>query len=411
MPCLTTVPSRHDFGAVHAGLQELVDRGVLAGASHAVLSGQELVDVGYAGWADLEARIALREDHLFRAFSNSKLITSIAVLQLWEQGHFALDDPVERFIPQLGQRRVIQPGARRIDDTEPARGPITVRHLLTHTAGLSYGLFDPGTVIFDAYNKARVMHPQHTLAQMMDALEPLPLAFHPGSSWEYSVATDVLARLVEIVTGRRFGEALQRQVLDPLGMADTGFVVPESQQHRLTGYYLGADPADPMKPGLTRVDATQPFPGAYLRPLPRQSGGGGLVSSLPDMVRLMRCLLPGGPALLKPETLASMMSDQLPPGLTLRFPESGPLFGRSHALAGGLIRTPGPLDAPGAAGEFYWGGVAGTLWWIHPRSATSGLLMIQRVMGYSHPVGPAFKRSVYEALGIVADRTPPAPRG
>lgn len=387
-----------DFRPLRAVLQQHVDAGVVAGTTHAVLAGQELVDIGCTGCADLEARVPMREDHLFRIFSNTKLITSIAAMRLFERGEIGLDDPVERFIPALGARRVLRPGATRIDDTEPARGPITIRQLMTHTAGLSYGLFDPGSPIFAAYQKRKVMNPQATLAQMMDLLAELPLTFHPGTDWEYSVATDVLARVVEVVTGRSFGEALQQLVLQPLGMHDTGFVIPGDQQHRLVGYYLGADPADPMKPGLTRVDATQPYPGAYLRPVPRQAGGGGLVSSLPDLIRLMRSLLPGGEALLRPPTLELMWSDQLPPQLTQQFPDTGPLPGRSHTLASGLIRTPGPLDAPGAAGERYWGGIAGTQWWIHPRTGTAGLLMMQRVLGYAHPLCIRFKRSVYDAV-------------
>ena len=273
-----------------------------------------------------------------------------------------------------------------------------MQHLLTHTAGLSYGLFDPGSVLFKAYQQRKVLNPMSTLAQMMDALGELPLAFHPGTAWEYSVATDVLSRLVEVVTGTSFFEALQRRILGPLGMTDTGFFVAEDQQHRLAGYYLGADLADPMKPGLTRVDATQPYPGAYLRPMPRQAGGGGLVSSLPDMIKLMRALLPGGPALLQPETLLQMRTDQLAAGLCVQFPDTGPQPGRGFGLAGGVIRTPGPLDAPGAAGEHYWGGIAGTQWWWHPRSHSAGLLMLQRVLGFSHPVGVEFKRQVYAAL-------------
>ena len=395
---LSAVSSRFDFSGVHAAVRRHIDAGVIAGASHAVLVGQDLVDVGVQGHAVIEDGTALRSDHLFRIFSNTKLVTSIAVMQLWEQGRLGLDDPIEQYLPALGARQVLRPGATRADDTEPARRPITVRHLLSHSSGLSYGLFDPGTVLFKAYGERKPLHPGQTLAQMMDALAPLPLAFHPGDDWQYSVATDVLGRLVEVISGRSFGDHLQQHLFGPLGLQDTAFAVMPEQQHRLAGYYLGADLLQPMRPGLTRVDRTQPYPGAYQHPVTRQSGGGGLVSSLPDMVTLVRSLLPGGPALLKPETLALLRQDQLPAHVQQVFPNIGVLHGRGHGLGGGVIRRTSPLDHPAAAGEFYWGGVAGTQWFVHPGLNLAGVLMLQRVMGFTHPVGGDFKRSVYQAV-------------
>ncbi len=398
MPALTTTASRFDFSGVHAAIGRHIDAGLIAGASHAVLVGQDLVDVGVQGRAVIEDDTPLRQDHLFRVFSNTKLVTSIAVMQLWEQGRLGLDDPIERYLPALGARQVLRPGATDAADTEPARRSITVRHLLCHSAGLSYGFFDPGSVLGKAYGERKVLHPATPLSQMIEALAPLPLAYHPGEGWEYSVATDVLGHLVEVVSGQAFGTCLQQQVFDPLGLKDTGFVVAPDQQHRLAGYYLGADLMQPFAPGLTRVDATQPYPGAYLRPMARQSGGGGLVSSLADMLALMRSLLPGGPALLKPDTIALLRQDQLPPQVQQSFPVIGALAGRGHGLGGGVIRSPGPLDAAVAAGEFYWGGVAGTQWFIHPGLNLAGVLMLQRVMGFSHPVGSDFKRAVYQAV-------------
>ena len=186
-----------DFSAVHTAMRRYVDRDILAGVSHAVLRGRDLVDVGCTGWSDREQGVALGVDHLFRVFSNTKLVTSCAALLLFEEGRFGLDDPIERYIPQLANRRVLRPGATTLTDTEPARGPITIRHLMSHSSGLSYGLLDPGTMIYRAYHERKVRNPATTLSAMMDILAGLPLVFHPGASWEYSVATDVLARLVE----------------------------------------------------------------------------------------------------------------------------------------------------------------------------------------------------------------------
>jgi CubicO group peptidase (beta-lactamase class C family) len=360
-----------------------------------VLVGRDLVDVSCIGWADREARIPLRVDHIFRIFSITKLITSCAALLLFEDGRFRLDDPVERFIPQLAQRRVLWPGATSLDQTEPAAGPITIRHLMSHSAGLSYGLLDPDTLIFKAYIERKVNNPATTLAEMIDVLAVLPLTYHPGTSWEYSVATDVLARLVEVVSGQRFDAFIQSRILGPLGMVDTGFVV--SDRDRLVAFYAGADPADPMKPGLTRADAL-PYPDAYLRPVPRLSGGGGLVSTLPDLVALMRSLLPGGRTLLKPDTIAQMMTNQLPAGVWIRFPAFGEIRGRGYGLAGALILEPSAFDHPDARGELYWGGRAGTQWWISPATKTAGLVMAQREMGFAHPFAVEFKRLAYEAV-------------
>ena len=200
----------YDFGAAHAAMRRLVDGNILSGVSSAVLVGRDLVDVNCVGWADKEAQVPLRSDHLFRVFSNTKLITSCAALLLFEEGRFQLDDPVEKFIPQLGNRRVLRPGATSLDDTEPARGSITIRQLLSHSSGLSYGLFDPGSVMFKAYQARRVLNPTKTLADMIDALAELPLVYHPGSSWEYSVATDVVGRLVEVISGQPFDKFIRR---------------------------------------------------------------------------------------------------------------------------------------------------------------------------------------------------------
>jgi CubicO group peptidase (beta-lactamase class C family) len=387
----------YDFAPAHAAMQRYVDGDVLAGISSAVLVGRDLVDVHCAGWADREAKIPLRADHIFRVFSNTKLITSCAALLLFEDGRLGLDDPIEKFIPQFANRKVLRPGATSLDETEPAARSITLRHLLSHSAGLSYGLFDPGTPIFKAYNERKMLNPATPLADMIEQLADLPLLYQPGTSFEYSVATDVVARLVEIVSGQPFDQFIQARILGPLGMVDTGFVVPEKDRDRLVAYYAGADIMAPMKPGLTRIDDA-PYPGAYLRPVPRFNGGGGLVSTMPDMVALIRSLLPDGPTLLKPETIALMMTNQLADGVSIRFAMTGDQIGKGYGLAGGLILQPSPIDHPDSAGELYWGGVAGTQWWISPKKNIAGVMMAQRQMSFIHPFAFEFKRQAYEAV-------------
>lgn len=386
------------FQPLHAALQAQVQRGFLPGVSTALLRGREVVDRFVCGHADIEASTPLREDHLFRVFSNTKLVTSCAVLLLVEQGLLTLDDPIERYLPELGQRQVLRPGATDLGDVEPARQPITVRHLMTHTAGLSYGLFNPGALLNDAYRQARVHRPTLSNAQLVSELAALPLAFHPGEQWEYSLATDVLGRLIEVTSGETLGRFFSRRIFEPLDMADTAFVLNGEQDRRLATLYAGADRADPTVPGLQRLDDV-PYPGAYRTPGMREAGGGGLISSLADTVRLLQALMPGGPTLLKAETLADMARNHLAPGLCVRFPDAPVNPGRVFGLGSAVLAQPGPLDPPGAAGEVNWGGMAGTLWWINPRLGIAGVLMTQRYLGFGDPYAVEFKRLAYQALG------------
>lgn len=275
------------------------------------------------------------------------------MLALVEDGRIGLDDPIGTHIPELASLQVLRPGATRLDNTEPARRPITVRHLLSHSAGLSYGLLDPGTLMYRAYTERRVLGDGRSLAELV-------------------------------------------RILDPLGMQDTSFVIPESERSRLAALYVGVDLLDPTQPGLRRMDDT-PYPGAYMKPMPRQSGGGGLVSSLGDMTALMRALVPGGPTLLRPETLEAMRVDQLADGVCVGFPMTGPVRGKGHGLAGAVTRSPSPLDPPGSTGAMQWGGMAGTHWWISPDQGLAAVLMTQRYMGFWNPYWFEFMKRVCAA--------------
>jgi CubicO group peptidase (beta-lactamase class C family) len=250
MDKMEVIPSDYNFGAMHAAMQRYVDTDILPSVSSAVLVGRDLVDVNCAGWAKKEEKIPLGVDHIFRVYSNTKLVTACAALLLFEEGRFQLDDPIERFIPQLSNRQVLRRNARTLRDVEPARGSITIRHLLSHSSGLSYGLLDPGTMIFKAYTERKVLDQSATLADMMDRLADLPLVFHPGAGWEYSVASDVMARCIEVVSGQAFDAFIQSRILDPLGMVDTGFAVPATKRHRFAALHAGASLIDPMRPGL-----------------------------------------------------------------------------------------------------------------------------------------------------------------
>lgn len=391
--------THHDFSALHAAMRAQVDQQFLPGVSTALMHGREMVDRFCYGFADREAGTALREDHIFRVFSNTKLVTSCAVMLLLEDARIKLDDPIEAYIPELGGLQVLRPGATRIDDTEPARSPITIRHLMTHTSGLSYGIFDPGTLHFAAYNQRGVANRTQPLADMMTVLAGLPLSFQPGTQWEYSVATDVLGRLVEIVCGTSFGEVLQSRIFGPLGMGDTDFWVPEAKRERLCALYVGVDLTNPTRPGLLRAD-DKPYPGAYTSKLPRESGGGGLVSTLGDTVRLLQSLIPGGTTLLKAETLELMWRSQLPAGLCVQFPNVPRMQGRGFALGSSVATGPVPGNPAEALGEVGWGGLAGTIWWINPRIGIAAVLMTQRWFGFGNPYAIEFKQQAYRAMGF-----------
>ncbi|WP_088278396.1 serine hydrolase [Ideonella sp. A 288] len=372
----------------------LVDGDLLPGVSFAVMRGREVVDSGCVGWADREQRVPLREDHIFRAFSNTKLVTACAALLLMEEGHFGLDDPIAQWIPALGAMRVLRPGAQSLDDTEPAASAITLRHLFTHSAGFTTGVFDPGTLLYDAYHARGVRSPEVSLAATMDVLGTLPLAFHPGTAWEYSNATDVLARLVEVISGQRFGDFLQQRVFGPLGMVDTGFVLQPAQRERFTALYGAADAANPMGRGLARLGDV-PYAGAWQREFARQSGSGGLFTTQADWLALLRGLLPGGLTLLKPETVALMHRNHLAPGLHVRFSVGGSVPSMGHGLAGAVTLEPSALGGDDAVGEMQWGGLAGTHWWVAPRAGLAGVLMTHRMMAFWHPFWFAFKRRVH----------------
>lgn len=384
------------FAAAHDVLHGEVNADRLVGVSCATLRHGVEIDSFCTGLADREAGVPMRPDTIHRAFSNTKLFTTVLVLKLAEQGHWQLDDALKRWIPGFGAVRVLRAGATSLDDTEPLQSDITIRQLITHTSGLAHGVFDPEGLLYKAYHATGVRGYQTTLAEQMDLLVGLPLNSQPGTQWEYALGIDVLARLCEITTGLSFDAALQQHILGPLGLADTGFVLRPDQVPRLAALYKG-DLLDPMKPGLERLDAT-PWPEAYLKPVPRQSGAGGLVSTQADMLKLLAQLLPGQPsALLQPATLAAMFTDQLRESQCVGFPVPGPIPSLGFGLGGAVVRRPSSLEPPAAVGELQWGGLAGTHWFIHPASGLAGVVMCQRHFGFWHPFWFAYKRAMYAA--------------
>lgn len=385
-----------DFDRVDAALQEEVERQRFAGFNYAVIHRGEVVARRCVGWADVERREPMRLDHLFRIFSCTKLVTSCAALQLWEQGRFAFDDPIGKYIPALADLKVLPSPDAPVDAARPARSPVLVRHLLTHTAGLTYGFLSPETPVARAYVEAGTGSPATTLAQQMEALGTLPLLFEPGSAWHYSVATDVVGRLVEVLSGQPLDAYFERHVFGPLGMHDTAFHVRDGQQDRLATHYVG-DVNDPDKPGLASAEHL-PYEGAFRRPAPRLNPGGGLVSSLGDYTRLVQALANGGAPLLKPATMAFVTQSQIPAAMTLGFPGQPVLQGRGHSFAASVFRERTSQDPAAEPGDVQWSGMSATRWMFAPRDRFGLVLMTQRYLGSGLPYWPRFKQAVRESL-------------
>lgn len=386
------------FDRVRQTLHRLVDAEVLPGASLAVLRDGQTLFRCCVGWSDRERQRPLREDHIFRVFSNTKLITACAALLLVEEGRLDLDAPIARWLPMLADLPVLRPDARDLSETEAQREPIRVHHLLTHTAGFSNSHLRPGTLIGDAYSSHGILlDPNQTLEHLVEGLSGLPLMFQPGRCWEYSVCSDVLARLIEIVSGQRFDRFLQQRIFGPLGMRDTGFSVPEREQARLVAFYRGRYPQQPLRGGLERCDEV-PFPGAFLRPQALTSGGGGLVSTLDDMCALMQALLSPRAGWLQPDSIQSMLRNRLSPDMAIQFPGSGAVAGRGFGYAGAVTHTRTFMDPPGSEGEVQWGGIAGTHWWLSPATGTAVVIMTQRFMSFWHLFAFQLRRDIYAAL-------------
>jgi CubicO group peptidase (beta-lactamase class C family) len=386
-----------DFSGAHAILQSAVDARLLPGASALVWRDGEVIADFCTGHADIERGELLQRDHIHRAFSNTKLLTSVLVLHLVDQGCFGLDDPIKTWIPALGRMRVLRPRATQLTDTDALQSDITVRQLLSHQAGFSHGVFDPGTIIFNGYHAAGLRRSDAALDELMARLASLPLTYQPGTAWEYSMAPDVLARLVEIVTGMRFGDALQTYLLAPLGMVDTAFVLRADQAPRLCAMY-GGDRLDPTRPGLTRLDDT-PWHQANLRSVPREGGASGLCTTQSDMMALLKRLLPGPTACLSEQSLAELLRDQLPLSRCVQFAVGGPMPNFGFGLGGAIARSASTWQSNLSVGELQWGGLGGTHWWVSPASRCVGVLMTQRFFGFWNPFWFDYKQQVYRALG------------
>ncbi len=352
---------------------------------------------GHAGLCDIEAGTPYTPDTLVRIYSMTKPVTSTAFMMLYEQGLVHLDDPVSTFIPEFDDVRVLVPGAKRLDQTEPLATPVTVHHLLTHTSGLSYGFNQD--LLSETYAKNRLDFGQRAggLAETAVRLAKAPLLFQPGTRWHYSVATDVLGRIVELVSGQTLDQFFADRILGPLEMNDTSFIVPVAKTGRLGPCYAfdqkGGMAVFPTGFGEGEVDTF--------------SGGGGLVSTGHDYLRFAEMLRRGGSLgsvrLLGPRTLRLMTSNHLPGGVDLA--TLGPsawcetsFTGVGFGLGFAVNLSPALSKLSASPGDFSWGGMASTYFWCDPAEEMSVVFLTQLLPSSSWPNRKELRALVYQAI-------------
>ena len=379
-------------------MRGLVEEGRLAGVVTAVARHGKIAHFESAGWRDVEAGAPMTNDALFRIYSMTKPITGVALMMLYEEGKFRLSDPVEMHIPELRDLRV---AAGVGDDggliTEPADHPMTVRELMAHTGGLTYGIFS-GSEVDSMYIEADLLNSGITLREMVTRLGAIPLRQQPGSMWHYSVAVDVQGYLVEVLSGQAFDDFLDERLFGPLEMNDTDFHVPAEKAERFAQIYTyGEDGA------LTPAEMFGAANDYMVDPV-FKSGGGGLVSSTMDYLKFTQMMLNGGELngvrILSPLTVDLMRRNQLPRGMPDNiFGAPGTVFGLDFAV------VTDPVEAEAfSAGEYYWGGAAGTWFWIDPVEDLIVVGMIQQ-WGEGLPNLRALSRqltyqAIMEPLGI-----------
>ena len=363
--------------------QSEVDKGAIPGAVVLIARNGKIAYFEAFGFQNRENKEPMKTDAIFRIASMSKPITSVAVMMLVEEGKIQLLDPVSRYLPEF---KGVQVGVEKLNTTtgnseligEPPRQEMTIQDLLRHTSGLTYGIFGK-SLVKQAYNEANLFDRNQTLAEFVSKIAKLPLAYHPGTTWEYSHSTDVLGRIVEVVSGVTLDQFVADRIAKPLGLSDTGFYVPAEKLDRLAE---------------TQIDPTtgKRWPTFDVTNRPNWlAGGSGMVSTASDYVRFAQMLLNGGELdqvrLLSPRTVSFMTSDHLWPGVAFSpvtlnlFEPLGiaptPKVGQGFGL-GFVVRTQeGRNPMPGSPGEYFWAGIWGTAFWVDPKEKLITVLMMQ----------------------------------
>jgi len=376
-----------------------IDTGRLPGTLLRVLHKGDTMYQSVLGHADVAAGRPLSDDSIFRIYSMTKPITSIALMMLVEEGKLQIDDSVHRYIPGWKDLRVYEGGTIKTGwrTRAPAR-PMQVIDLLRHTAGLTYG-FQLNSNVDAAYRRlgiGEIEKGDMTLERMIELLGTLPLEFSPGEAWNYSVATDVLGWLVQVISGQPFEEFLAQRIFRPLGMVDTGFHVREGQGHRLATCY------QPTAKGGIAVQDQAETSGFLKRPS-FISGGGGLVSTAADYLRFAEALRTGKPRLVGRKTLELMTENHLPGGKDLpqvsrsAFSEAayeGVGFGLGFATTTASHKT----MIAGSNGDYFWGGAASTFFWVDPAEELTVLLLTQLIPSSTWPIRRQLRTMIYAAV-------------
>ncbi len=374
-------------------MRAYIDRGVYAGMRTLVARRGTVVHDGVYGLRDKEAGLAMAPDTIFRLYSMTKPIVCTALMSLYEEGRFHLIDPVARWISAFAEVKVLDADG----SLRPPKRPMNIRDVMTHTSGLSYG-FLTETPVGALYNGRKLGDASVPLAEAIDDIAELPLAFDPGARWHYSVGTDVVARLIEAISGAKLADFLRERIFAPLGMADTGFSVPPSKRARLAAMYGRSDPANSgqtymqsfeawMKGVNERVDVSRSYP--VDAPETFQRGGHGLFGTTGDYYRFAQMLCNGGELegrrVLGRKTLALMHSNHLTMSMLplqldgVRIPGYG--FGLGSRVALDVAAT----GKPGSVGEFGWGGAAKTYYWVDPVEQVVALFMTQSLSSFDLP--------------------------
>ena len=396
-------PARLD--RIDRHFRRYVDDGRLPGWLITVSRQGRLAHVSGYGLRDVEAEQPVEADTLWRIYSMTKPITSVAAMMLYEEGAFELTDPVSEFIPSFADVRVYVAGSDVKPLAVPATEPVRIWHLLTHTAGLTYGFHRAHPV--DARYRATGFEfgwPRGMdLAQCCDAWAGQPLLFQPGAEWNYSVATDVLGRVVEVASGQSLDEFLSARIFGPLDMTDTSFWIDEADMSRMAALYT------PGAGGLRRMEEM----GRVAHRPPRVlSGGGGLISTAADYHRFTQMLLdrPGSPGgeldgvrLLGPRTVAYMTRNQLPGGADLEtfgrpLNAEAPFRGVGFGLGFAVVIDVAAGKTLGSVGEYSWGGLASTAFWVDPAEELTVCFFTQLMPSSAYRIRPQLRQLVYQAL-------------
>lgn len=385
-------------------MQSHIEARRFAGCATLIRQGGSEVYYHNCGLRDLATGAPWERDTVARVYSMTKPITSLALMMLVERGLFHLDAPVSEFIPGFKDARCLVPDAEDIGQTAPCAVP-TLHQLLTHTSGLSYP-FNPGVLGKAMADQRLVFGPgKRVLADQVDQVAALPLAFAPGQRWEYSVGIDVIGRVIEVASGKSLEAFLVDEILGPLGMDETRFAVPSAAIDRFAALYtpLAGDSFDLNGTALgedtLRLDDAPE--GSPFLDTQMHSGGGGLVGTIDDYMRFAEALRSGGGGLVSRSTLAFMTRNHLPGDIASMGPSSFaelPMDGMGFGIGGAVVLDPARARCPGSVGDFGWGGMASTFFWIDPVEDLSVVFFTQLSPSSSYPNRPQLKALVHGAL-------------